>query len=44
MEAAARDYKGFKGFRGFKAGWQTAGLNAALTTEGYGGKRQAATL
>ena len=51
-----RDFKHFKGFRGFKAGnsrierpnnrglWrQTAGCNA-LTTEGYGGKREAPTL
>ena len=51
VEAAAGDLKHFKGLRGFKAGkrynkglWrQTAGCNA-LTTEGYGGKREAATL
>ena len=40
VKAAARDFKGFKGFGGFKAGKGTAGLNA-LTTGGYGGKRQA---
>ena len=39
VEAAARD---FRGFRVFQA-WQTAGL-IARTREGYGGKRQAATL
>ena len=39
VEAAARD---FRRFRVFPA-WQTAGLNAR-TIEGYGGKRQAATV
>ena len=36
VQAAVRDFRPFKGFK-------AAGLNG-LTTEGYGGKRQAATL
>ena len=56
MEAAATDIKGWKRFEVLRLAngrperpnnrglWrQTAGCNA-LTTEGYGGKRQAATL
>ena len=39
VEAAARDFRRFRVFQG----WQTAGLNAR-TRDGYGGKRQAATL